>query len=298
MHQYIFNQLIYKSSLKSYKFKFFYVLRNLIGKYFNPNIVYNLGVYNISIPIVHDLPINIKIHPNYNQNLGKIAKAVNEKYPANSVIDVGANIGDSVAIIHNYVNSPILCIEGNEMYLPLLRKNTSSIHNVSIEASFVGDEEITVKAQSKQGTAFLEESIKDEGIKVKKISAILDKHPTFKNSKLFKTDTDGFDNKILKGAKSFFEEIKPVIFFEYDPYFLSKQNEIGYDIFNFLHNLGYQDLMLFDNTGNYIFTIKSNQELELIELHNYFNQNGSRYLDICAIHEIDKDLIANIKSLL
>ncbi len=297
MYQFIFNQLISNIPLKSYKFKFYMVLRNLVGKFFNPKISYKLGAYDIIIPITHDLPINIKIYPEYNQNLGKIAKAIEEKYPSNSIIDVGANIGDSVAIIHKYVKSPILCIEGNDLYLPLLRANTSSLTNVCIEDSFVGDEEVVVSTHSSLGTAFIEKSSGD-GIKVKKISTILDKHPTFKNSKLFKTDTDGFDNKILKGAKAYFNEIKPIIFFEYDPYFLSKQNEIGYDIFGYLNNLGYSDLMLFENTGRYIFTINTELERELVELHNYFNQNGEKYMDICAIHENDKDIIQKIIKLL
>ena len=297
MYQFIFNQLISQIPIKSYKFKFYMVIRNILGKLFNPYISYKLGAYDIKIPLTHDLPINIKIYPEYNQNLGKIAKAIEEKYPSNSIIDVGANIGDSVAIIHKYVMAPILCIEGNELYLPLLKENTSLLPNVSIEDSFVGDEEVVVSTNSSLGTAFLEKS-NGVGIKVKKISTILDKHPSFKNSKLFKTDTDGFDNKILKGAKEYLNEIKPVIFFEYDPFFLSKQNEIGFDIFGYLMNLGYSDLMLFDNTGRYMFTISTEQEKELVELHNYFNQNGEKYMDICAVHANDKDIIQKIIKLL
>jgi hypothetical protein len=178
-----------------------------------------------------------------------------------------------------------------------LKENTSLLPNVSIEDSFVGDEEVVVSTNSSLGTAFLEKS-NGVGIKVKKISTILDKHPSFKNSKLFKTDTDGFDNKILKGAKEYLNEIKPVIFFEYDPFFLSKQNEIGFDIFGYLMNLGYSDLMLFDNTGRYMFTISTEQEKELVELHNYFNQNGEKYMDICAVHANDKDIIQKIIKLL
>jgi FkbM family methyltransferase len=39
------------------------------------------------------------------------------------MIDIGANVGDSVAIVREQSDYPILCIEGNETYFQILEEN-------------------------------------------------------------------------------------------------------------------------------------------------------------------------------
>ncbi|MCF8255450.1 MAG: FkbM family methyltransferase [Bacteroidia bacterium] len=287
--QYIFDQIINTSNSNKVKLKLFKFLRTKLLSSSEPTVNYQFGNYNLEIYLSHDFPFNLKEKPQYSQNLGVIAEIISKKYPNLQVIDVGANVGDSAAIIKNKVNVPILCIEGNPRFLGLLEKNTASMSDIQIEKCFVGEEELTVTPINSLGTSYLEKS--ENGIPVKTISSIIEKNERFSNVKLLKIDTDGFDNKIIRGAEAFLRKTKSSVFFEYDPHYLSLQGEKGVDIFDFLVSLEYEKFVIFDNLGDQLITLSKNNKKEFVELHNFFNRGSSRYMDIWAIHSNDVDLI-------
>ena len=57
-------------------------------------------------------------YPQYSQNLPRLVGLVASKYPRPGLIDVGANIGDTVRFVRAVDDTPVLCIEGNEDYTP------------------------------------------------------------------------------------------------------------------------------------------------------------------------------------
>lgn len=284
--QFIFNQLLHAKS--KYTEKCFAFLRLMYLKIADPIIQWNYHGQVIGLNLSHDLPFNLKQYPTYSQNLGQVASIIAQKYPSFSVIDVGANVGDSAAIVQHRVKSPVLCIEGNPKFLPLLRKNSEHLFQISIEASFVGENITKVKPVNQLGTAYLEEDA--NGLSIATISSVIEKHPAFANAKLLKIDTDGFDNKIIRGAAQFLKQSKASIFFEYDPFYLAKQHEMGTDIFDFLVDLGYHKWVVFDNFGRYLMTLTQNDKHLFVNLHQYFNQNGTVYMDLWVIHEQDSML--------
>ncbi|MES2727176.1 MAG: FkbM family methyltransferase [Bacteroidota bacterium] len=293
MSQLIFNLLL-SANHKSLYYKFLLKSRNWWLLLFpNDTIFYKYGNYTLEFPFSHDYPLNKKAIPQYSENLGVVAKVIKEKYDFCKAIDVGANIGDSAAIINNYCNMPILCIEGNPKFYTLLENNTKQMPSISIEKCFVGDTNETVSTINYGGTARLEKST--TGAEVKTFEQILDKHVDFKDTKLLKIDTDGFDNKIIRAAEHLLSYSNPIVFFEYDPFFLIKQNEIPQDIFTFLLKMNYTSLLLFDNLGRLLCQVKTENISLLKDLSIYYNQNGQSYLDICAFHSSDEDLLINIK---
>ena len=287
--QFIFSNLLQAQS--KYSIKCFAFLRLLYLKFSDPIVVWNYHGQEVSMNLSHDLPFNIKQYPTYSQNLGEVAVILAKKYPEFSVIDVGANVGDSAAIVQHQVKVPVLCIEGNPKFLPLLKQNSQKLFKISIEACFVGETISKVKPINQPGTAYLEED--ESGLTVETISSVIEKHPAFLNAKLIKIDTDGFDNKIIRGAANFLKESKASIFFEYDPFYLAKQQEKGTDIFDFLVDLGYKKWVVFDNFGRYMMTLNETEKHVFENLHQYFNQNGNVYMDLWVIHEQDAMLDFN-----
>jgi len=286
--------LLLSSKGKKLKYKFLILLRKLLLSFNDPIVNFQYKQFILKIPFSHDLPFNMKMFPTYNQNLGKITKIIHEKYHLLQVIDVGANIGDSVAIMQSEVTPlPILCVEGNPKFLKLLEVNAKQFKDTEIEASFVGEKSVKVNPQNNLGTAFLEESA--DGIMVHTMQEVIEKHPKFATAKLLKIDTDGFDNIIIRASKEFLANSKPVIFFEYDPYYLAKQNEKGIDIFVFLEDLNYASAIVFDNFGFYLSTVSLTNKNLLLDLHNYFNRNGSMYMDLVIVHKTDEDLVKEIE---
>ncbi len=284
--QFIFNQLLRAKG--KYSQKCFALLRLVYLKIADPIIQWNYHGQIIDMNLSHDLPFNLKQFPSYSQNLGQVASIIAQKYPHFSVIDVGANVGDSAAIVQHRIQAPILCIEGNPKFLPLLDKNSKNLHDITIEASFVGETVTKVKPVNQLGTAYLEEDV--TGLAIATISSVIEKHPAFANAKLLKIDTDGFDNKIIRGAATFLRQSKASIFFEYDPFYLAKQNENGPAIFDFLVDLGYDKWVIFDNHGRYLLTLTKHDKHLFESLHQYYNQQGNVYMDIWAIHESDSQL--------
>ncbi len=292
--QIIFNNLLLASTKhRSIKHKLLILCRKFLLLFGDVNVEFKYHRYSLQIPFSHDLPLNMKMFPTYNVNLGEITKIVHQKYADLKVIDVGANIGDSVAVMHHEAVVPILCIEGNPKFLKLLEQNAKQFKDIEIEASFVGEKSVKVNPQNNLGTAFLEES--NDGIMVHTMQEVISKHPKFATAKLLKIDTDGFDNIIIRASKELLSNAKPIIFFEYDPFYLAKQNEKGIDIFDFLEELNYTSAIVFDNFGFYLTTVSLSNKNLLKDLHHYFNRNGSIYMDICVVHKDDVDLLERIK---
>ncbi len=286
--QYIFNQILRTPKQQKLKEKLFKFIRNKMLAQGDAIVNYQYKQFNLAILFSHDFPFNFKEFPGYSQNLAAVTKLLLKKYPNLHAIDVGANIGDSAAIMQSEGNVPVLCIEGNPKFLGLLETNTKQMHAISVEPCFVGEEEVMVKAVNNLGTAYLEKT--NEGISVKTISSIIEKHAAFLNTKLFKIDTDGFDNKIIRGAKDFLVQSKSSVFFEYDPHFLSLQGERGLDIYPFLVAIGYTKFVIYDNLGDHLITLGANDFNKFEELHHYFNRGSARYMDIWALHAEDENI--------
>lgn len=260
----------------------------------NPLVETFIGQYKIQVPFSHQLPFILKSFPYYSANLARIARQVHGKYPGLKFIDVGANIGDSVALLRTEATFPILCIEGDDYFFSILEINAARFADVHLAKNYVGESTVEVNAVSVEigGTAHL--SHNETGGKIiylKKLSAILEDNTLFQWSKMLKVDTDGFDNQILRGSTDFLEEAKPVVFFEYDPFFLSQQNDNGLSIFGTLAAIGYQKLLIYENNGELLLStnIDNSRLLEDIT-HFYTGRKGIRYCDICVFHEEDDDL--------
>lgn len=267
-------------------------LRRIVSKIYDPLIKIRVGDSNILIPLSHELPNILELFPSYSLNLGRLAKYTNEKYNTLTLIDVGSNVGDSVAILRQYSFFPILCIEGNNKFYPILQRNSEIFKEIFIENVYLGDETKSIHKEIKQGhgSAHLIESLSTT--KIIKLEEVLLRNPIFLNSKMIKIDTDGFDTLILKGAVDFLKRAKPIIFFEYDPFFLEKQGEDNIEIFKILKEIGYRYLMIYDNFGEYIISLDLIKDTEKIEeIKCYFSGNyGEKYCDISIFHIEDKDL--------
>ena len=277
-------------------------IRKCLLKLYNPTIKVKLYGSEAFIPFSHDLPIIVKNHPTYSTNLARIAKIVNDKYKNMTFIDIGANVGDSALLIRNEIQSKILCIEGDYSFYITLKKNLASLSNVFSVMCFVGEESCSICASMNSGfgTGHLEGDNHRSAsfFEVKTLNDIVNEYRDFSASKMIKIDTDGYDYKILRGAKEFLLSAKPIIFFEYDPYYLQIQGEDDISIFSYLLSLNYRKLMIYDNYGDYLVSADLENTELLKELHYYFSgRKGQSYCDICAFHKDDIHLFYEAKQL-
>lgn len=258
-----------------------------IAKPLHSHEIFKVGNYELLYPEGHDFPQIFHHYPQYARNLQLIISNLFKYNPDLMMIDVGANIGDTAVLVKQIADIPILCIEGDDKFIPYLEKNTSSMHNISISRTFLGDDSNNNKKLNKfyhEGTMRLVKDEIGDTLNLFTLDDILKDFPQFINARFLKVDTDGFDYNVLKGASNYLQRVKPVIFFEYDREFMENINENGLNVFPYLESLNYSQLIFYDNYGRFILSTDI-KNLHLIrQLHNYIDKKYAAfpYFDICA----------------
>jgi FkbM family methyltransferase len=279
----------------------FGLARKLIAPRRERLIRYELGGREILLPFEHDLPLIRSAFPQYSTNIGRLCSHVSVKYPDLHLIDIGANVGDTVAIVRELSQCPILCVEGDEYYFNILSENIRRAKFLSVETvrAFVATYTGEIKGQlvSLAGTAHFVEN-NANSMKAIKLSYLLNDFPKFQSSKLLKIDTDGFDCGILRSELKWLGERKPVIFFEYDPFFFQNQSYNGARIFEDLLGAGYTFAIIYDNFGDYLISVDLQRDaLILADLQDYYiGRLGQLYVDVAVFHWEDRDLAEQIRT--
>jgi FkbM family methyltransferase len=262
-----------------------------------------LGGHEIVLPRGHRLDWYRLRHRRYDEPVSDLCSILLKKYPELYVIDIGANVGDTAALMVKNTNVSVLCIEGNTVYIPLLKTNLGRVSQSSeIEQSYVGAEDVLVAARvsTGAGTASIElENGIDKGpdvIQLRSLSSILATHPRFQNARLLKIDTDGMDAKIIAASSDVLERMRPIVYTEYSPIGpLEVQRECR-ATFDLLARFGYAHFHIFDNFGNHMLRLSASESKHLDELSAYLRSSRMDlkpavfYYDICAMTEQDSDI--------
>lgn len=264
----------------------------------DPLVTYQIGQITLQVPLSHQLPYFRAAFPQYSSNIGRIGAAVQQKYPDLTLIDIGANVGDTVAIVRQDAHYPILCVEGSTAYLPLLRRNVDPLGDVEIEAVFVGGTsgQVAARVRIADGTARLAMGGLDQGtISLSSLDEIILRHPRFNSAKLLKSDTDGMDCQIIAGAAGYLASVRPALFFEYDPDLTAQAGATAIQVFDVLETSGYRYALVYENTGDLMFLLDLQDKRLLSDVDAFFSgRNGGRYADICAFHATDSDLALSL----
>jgi FkbM family methyltransferase len=275
--------------------------RQFLIRVSDPLIRYQIGDSTIRMPLSHDLPHHQALFPQYSLNLGRIAGVLRVAWPDLAAVDVGANVGDSVAILRSAGPIPVLAIEGNLHYFKLLEENAKALGpDLYLRCVMAG-------TASGQGGGAMQEyggsAYYVEGravanpVPFETLSHLIDGAPQLSGRKLLiKIDTDGLDCKILKSEEQLLRTRRPVVFFEYDPFHLQRYGDDGFTVFDVFRRAGYANLLVYENTGDLLVSLGLDQETQLRELHDFYSgRGGERYADICAFHRDDSELFETVR---
>lgn len=265
----------------------------------DPVVTHPVHGVHLAMPMSHALPRILLRHPDYSANLGRIAAALRRKYPTMAMIDIGANIGDTIAIVRRLSPVPMLCIDGDPGFFLLLQRNAGQWSDIELERAYVSVESgrIPARIESHDGSGHLS-SDHHHQTDVKSLPDILDHHPRFWSAKLLKVDTDGFDTLIVKGARDLLQTARPAVYLEYDPHFFLGPDPDGFEVFDFLRDNDYATALFFQNTGEFHAEAGLGDEGALRRLHaECSGQGGKRYFDVCVFHQDDVDLCAEIRAI-
>ena len=272
-------------------------LRRLLSHPAKTN-TYKVSDFELLLSDGHPLPEYQRVHPNYDQFLPVLVKLLPE---TTVVIDVGANIGDTVAaMLGMNVSLEYVCIEADKEFFDILVKNVKSIKDVSPNAiihtvnEFIG---YSIDNVSLEGVAGTKNAILGGGnIRSKSLDSIVSELGLGTDVSHLKTDTDGFDYDVIRSGKRLLSS-KPLVYFECQ---FDEVNQIEeyIKLINELIAYGYDSFAFFDNFGQYIGVFDN--ERNMVELMSYIHrQNNScatrtmYYYDILAFDSVWESLVKN-----
>jgi FkbM family methyltransferase len=270
-------------------------MRKLRLLFSDPLVSFSLGPCRLQLPLSHELPFYRRSYPTYAINLGRTSRHVRRKYPTLAVIDVGANVGDSAAILRDCGAAPILCIEGEPYFSQLLAQNTRDLHDLELEQCFVGaNGDHIASIHSRAGNAEVRLGSGSGIAKLCTLTEVIARHPRFSHAKLLKLDAEGFDCRIIAAEQELLWRTRPVLFFEYYPTCCEHTGQAAFPVFSQLAALGYSRLLIYENQGRYSKALEFGQINALMDLHEFLVKVGG-YCDIVAFHAEDSDLAEEIR---
>jgi FkbM family methyltransferase len=266
-------------------FYFFYKLQKKIRLIFNIDQIITLGVLKVILPPDHNLSLYNNLYPEYDKFISKVVINLPEN---SSVLDIGANVGDTVGrLIQSNNKLNYYCIEADNFFFDYLNLNVKNFKKIisckiTLIKLLVGLD-LQGELIGNHGTKSLLESKNSSNskiIKSKKIDKIISEY-NIKNISLIKCDTDGYDYNVIFSGISYIKKNTPDIFFEY--HYLNKDSQVNYvGIINILFEIGYKNWTIISNYGKVIFK-RINKE-DLIYLIN----SDQRIFDIYSSVDLNK----------
>jgi len=261
----------------------------------DPLVRFRLEKLTLILPLSHELPFYRRNLPQYALNLGMIAEIAHGKYRNLTMIDVGANVGDSVAIVRAHTHVPILCVEGEDRFFRLLEANTRDLFDIELEHAFLGaDGDQASAVHLERGTARIELGAGSTRLPLRTLTEVISRHPRFARTKFLKLDAEGFDCKIICCESQFLARNKPLLFFEYHPPLCAAAGYDPFPVFMRLFEVGYSIVMIYENTGRYLLRVESWQWTVLEDIHQYFAKIGG-FCDVVAFHAEDADVAEAVR---
>jgi len=270
--------------------------------WFAKTITVRVGKYDIRIPILNPLSTLYSTNPGYVAHLGTLAALLKQKYPQLVALDIGANVGDTACIIESAVPIPLLCIDGDDLTFELLKENIRQFPNASAYKLFLGEKSESMDVSTvKDGwnlTLIPNPSGPLKRVKLLSLDDFLASRQETPCIKLLKIDAEGFDCSIIRGAKNFIREVRPVITFEYNRDNMTALGEMGLDTLATLAGLGYSSVAYHDCDGRFFDAATLSDDKFVRNLHDDADGKHAAvyYFDLTLFHEGDQDIAESFVS--
>lgn len=270
------------------KFHLYYGLHNLLLKFYKGDYTATVHGAEMTMPAEHLLPVYVAMNPLQEKPVIDIAEDIRRRDGFLNLIDIGANIGDTILMIAKRVKpDEILAIEGSDKFYPYLDMNVKRLDartKCNLEKTYLSDvsSDLKVSRTEDYGTGSLKE---DPSGQVQSFVTLDDliarKYPAVKWN-LIKLDTDGFDFMIMKGAKKYLSTSDTSLFFEFDPVIHMARNEPPLDIFAFLASCGFTRVTFYNNWGELLLKTEPANTVMITELITYTTTYRRFHYDILA----------------
>ena len=273
------------------------LIRRLMMLMGDPSYTVEMRGKKMTLPFSHKLPIYIGRFPFYDALPSRISSHIRTVRGFLRMVDVGANVGDTIAACYNHHDDHFLAVEANPAFVKYLRLNTSNIQHLTLVQAFChsgSSGQTSVSIDSSNGTATIREG---HGLTLprKTLDEIINENADFNDANFLKIDTDGNDFDIIKGAHAYISKSKPVILLECDIFDNSTYVSDLVDTMKFFDQVGYASMIVYDNYGNLfgVFDIKDFVGFKYSLFYQLVSQFG--YFDLLILKPEDELFIRSEK---
>lgn len=271
---------------------FWSLSRTMLIKLLNdPDCIMPIHGQYLAMPLSHPLPLYIKNFKFYDRLPSRIGQFMRRKYGHVKCVDVGANIGDTVASLYlaGADKDRFLVIEPNETFQKYLLRNCGAISNVKILPVVCSSENSSknYKVEEGRGTASFIHDSTGKSTETKCLDDILSAEPEFSNLNILKIDTDGHDFKVIAGAKQIIQKNLPAVLFECDLHSNTDYVEDCLRALKFFGSVGYKEFLFYDNFGNLMGRSKLSDLSNFKNLLFYQITSKFCYFDILLMRDED-----------
>lgn len=274
------------------------VLHEMLTRDRSLTVVTRLNGTELEMPANHSLVSLLTSRPLYESELNRLLTFTAADRAPLKVIDVGANIGDTRARAPHTLKARWLCIEAHPGFFALMERNCRGMTDVSLEMSAVSDHDAAepIRFNERLGTASIAADGAGGGVEVAAhtLDSILERHPSFTDAAVFKTDTDGFEQKIFKGAERYLTTARPRIYFECMSrhWRRTPADNTPTEDLNILSGFGYDSFVFYDEHG-YLFGVDAGgSRATLAALEAYSDAKRWTYWNVVAFHRDEADAAA------
>ena len=220
----------------------------------DPDIQVNVRGKNLIAPASHNLPSYVAEFPFYDELVIRVSNFLREKSGRLIMVDIGANIGDTIVASNNSNADMFLAVEAHRKFIKYLKQNCMGIQNSIIIEAFLtsteGKEEKFSVVESR-GTAQISFG-GNKKISRRTLDSIILENPSFHEFNFLKIDTDGHDFGVIRGGRNCISEAVPSVLFESEV--SGNENYLNelQETFSFFRKIGYSLAIVYDNSG-YLF---------------------------------------------
>lgn len=250
---------------------------------FNNQKIVKRSVYGreVWMPRSHSLPYNLAHFPYYNSNLQRLISEYARHHQGKfSIVDVGANIGDTLLMIREVSDMPVHCFEGDPFHFRLLEKNSAGLPGCFLHKTLLSDKPASMKIASHTsfGTSqFMPDDSHGLVAEFSSIDSFFSDRGEDVPIGVIKVDTDGFDLKILYGAEAVIRKYQPILFLEYDPVLFEKNGDDGLTFLAFLERSQYEHILLYDNFGKLVSIASLKDKRLMRSLFSYIKERKGAF---------------------
>jgi FkbM family methyltransferase len=265
----------------------------------NRKVVREVQGVTMVLPWPHRLP-DYAHHGPYGQNLVQLAAALAEPIAPVTVLDVGANVGDSALQILDATDARILCVEADPYFLEYLHLNVDKDPRVAVVEALLTpdpDTEATTAVRTGGTTRFAEGDV-DDAVRTVTPQALRETYPSFANVRLVKSDTDGYDVTLVPAIAEAWGTARPVLFFEYDHRLSRIAGNDPLAVWPRLAELGYRDVAVWANSGKPLGrTTVADIGAHTAPLEERVGLRAQTYWDVAVVHADDRAGLAAVEQL-